>query len=303
MKDEGGRMKGEFLGGWGRDAELLLLDGPLGTRLQTYGFEVDRPGWSARALVEAPDLVRRIHQEYLDAGSRLLTANTFRTHQRNLDLWGQRGKARELTRFAVELARQVGGNRAWVAGSIAPLEDCYSPEQTPETDSLRQEHAEMVEHLVQAGVDVLLLETHVSWQELRIAAEAAAQYSLPLLISVTSQDGLHMLDGTPLAWMAAELQVFRPVALGLNCLPAERVEAGLRELSRSVSGDQQPALLVYANSAERTSAGDWVPSLGADLEAHTALAAGWCRQGVRLLGGCCGTTPELIANFSRHLLS
>lgn len=296
-------MVGDFLLEWQREAGLLLLDGPLGTRLQTYGFEVDRPGWSARALVEAPDLVRRIHQEYLDAGSRLLTANTFRTHQRNLNLWGQQGKARELTRVAVELARQVGGDRAWIAGSVAPLGDCYAPEQTPAADSLRREQAEMIGNLVDAGVDVLLLETHVSWQELRIAAEAAAQYSLPLLISVTSQDGLRMLDGTPLAWMAAELQVFRPIALGLNCLPVERVEAGLGELSRTDVRASQPALMVYANSAERTSAGEWIPSQGADVRAHTSLAAGWRQQGVRILGGCCGTTPELIANFSRQFLS
>ena len=88
---------------------ILLLDGPLGTRLVDHGFEVDRPGWSARALLEAPELVERIHREYVAAGSQLLTANTFRTHQRNLDAWGQYQRAEELTHLAVSLARRAAG--------------------------------------------------------------------------------------------------------------------------------------------------------------------------------------------------
>ncbi len=275
---------------------ILLLDGPLGTRLVDHGFEVDRPGWSARALLEAPELVERIHREYVAAGSQLLTANTFRTHQRNLDAWGQYQRAEELTHLAVSLARRAAGNQAWVAGSVAPIGDCYSPEQVLEESRLIEEHGRMVENLVAAGVDAVLLETHVSLKELVIAAAAAARHRLPLLISVTTMDGIRMLDGTPLSTLGGIVQAYAPAAVGVNCLPAERVAGSLRALRRSTS----LPLLVYANSGERTPEGKWIPSLGADVAAHAREARAWRRLGMRILGGCCGTTPELIAKFSRE---
>ena len=104
---------------------LTVLDGPMGTELTRRGVALPLPAWSAIALDEAPELVAAVHRDYVAAGATVHTANTFRTKRRTV---GSRWE--ELARRAVRIAREsVGGWR--VAGSIAPLEDCYRPDLQP----------------------------------------------------------------------------------------------------------------------------------------------------------------------------
>src|SRR5512146_1125855 len=141
----------------------LVLDSAMGSELERRGLELDVPLWSARALVEAPDLVAAIHRENVDAGADVLTANTFRTTRTALDESGNADRAEELTRFAARLAREAVGpakRPVLVAGSVAPLFDCYRPDLVPEdVRPLEEAHAELAGTLASAGVDLLLLET------------------------------------------------------------------------------------------------------------------------------------------------
>jgi len=282
---------------WAERTGLWLLDGPLGTRLQELGFAVNRPGWSGRALVEAPELVLQIHQQYVQAGADLLTANTFRTYPANLAEWGAGNRARELTIRAVELAKQAAGTKAWVLGSQAPVGDCYAPEQVPSRQTLERQHQQMAEHLAEAGVDAVLLETHVNLQEVLLAGRAVRQSGLPLFVSVTSFDGRTLLDGSPLESFAEQVQSLEPLAVGVNCVPVERVPSCLAQLRKQYAG----ALQVYANAGDISPEGEWRQTLGGNVNEHADRAAQWVGQGVRLLGGCCGTRPALIAKFAEQL--
>src|SRR5262245_41106780 len=103
----------------------ILLDGATGTELNRRGVDTSLPLWSAAALLRAPEVVRQIHADYVASGAQAITANTFRTHERNLRASGladARRLASELTAQAVALARSAAGALAWVAGSQAPLE-------------------------------------------------------------------------------------------------------------------------------------------------------------------------------------
>src|SRR5687767_971827 len=143
---------------------VVLLGGACGTELLRRGVPTPLPLWSTAALDTHPDVVREIHADHVRAGARLVTANTFRTDKRTLGKAGQAARARELTKKAVLLAREGVGRAeprrpVFVAGSIAPLEDCYRPDLVPDATSLRVEHAVKVGNLVAAGAPLALVET------------------------------------------------------------------------------------------------------------------------------------------------
>lgn len=241
-----------------------------------------------------PELVAQVHREYLSAGATALTANTFRTHAANLAAWGRQGEAETLTVRAVELARQVAGGQAWILGSQAPLGDCYSPEQTPSVAEMLTAHRQMARNLKVAGVDAVLLETHVSQQEALIALEAVTEVGLPAILSVVARDETHLLDGSRLQDLAEKAGKFRPLALGANCIPVERMEGALLALRAGFAGP----LIAYANTGEMLADGSWRPTAGSDLDRHVEFAQRWISQGTRILGTCCGCGPDWIEKIS-----
>jgi methionine synthase I (cobalamin-dependent) len=178
--------------------------------------------------------VRQIHAENVAAGAAILTANTFRTHARN----GFGERAASATALAVRLAREaaLGSQRTvWVAGSLSPLEDCYTPDLVPEGEDLEREHGLQSEALAGAGCDLVLVETMNTLREARAALRAATATGLPVVVSLVSDGQGHLLSGEPLAIVAATLLDERipPVALGLNCVPARRLARDLEVLARA----------------------------------------------------------------------
>src|SRR5262245_12472774 len=124
-------------------SEPLLLDGATGTELERRGLRTTLPLWSARALLEAPRTLLAIHREYVEAGARALTANTFRTQRRTLARGALGARAAELTALALKLAREAAQSApqdCWVLGSDPPLEDCYRPDLAPDDSVLAAEH-------------------------------------------------------------------------------------------------------------------------------------------------------------------
>src|SRR5262245_28162111 len=156
-------MKGQVLKERLAEPAPLLLDSAMGTELERRGARSQLPLWSAWALVEAPSLVLAIHRDDIEAGADILTANTFRTHRRSLQKGGKARRTEELTEQAVTLARRAAGESPrpiLVAGSLSPLEDCYRPDLVPEDGALWQEHGQQARLLAEAGVDLILAETH-----------------------------------------------------------------------------------------------------------------------------------------------
>ncbi|MEZ6052603.1 MAG: homocysteine S-methyltransferase family protein [Planctomycetaceae bacterium] len=274
----------------------LLLDGPMGTELACRGVSIDGSDWSAAAISSAPDVIAAIHRDYLLAGTELLTANTFRTHARNLKAIRKEGKAEQLTLLAVKLAREAAGETAWVAGSQAPLEDCYRPERTPSQNELETEHKQMSEYLAAAGVDVILAETHPTIREAEAVVLAARNVGLPVMVSfVCGRDG-RLLSGESLSEAAAVVLQYGPLAILVNCLPAESAEEAVQELVK-VAG--KTPVGVYANVGFSDAQGHWTQTDAQDPAVYAGHAEMWLSHGAKVLGGCCGTTPGHITLLRR----
>ncbi|HJN41265.1 MAG: homocysteine S-methyltransferase family protein [Anaerolineales bacterium] len=271
----------------------LLLDGATGTELYRRGVDISLPLWSARAILEAPKTLLQIHVDYLRAGADIITANTFRTHRRNLKQAGLGERAQQLTRRAVEIARRAiesTGSRALVAGAIAPLEDSYSPQRTPPAATLAVEHSVMANCLAACGVDALLVETMNSVREAVAATRAAVATGRPTLVSVVCGRDARLLSGEPLAAAAKALTALQPDALLINCAPAPELHRPLAELRAHTT----LPVGAYGNVGYLDDDGNWVQTDAVKPQAYAAYARHWRAGGATLIGGCCGTTPAHI---------
>jgi S-methylmethionine-dependent homocysteine/selenocysteine methylase len=268
----------------------LLLDSAMGTELQRRGADTRLPLWSARALLDAPELVSAIHREEVVAGADVLTANTFRTHRRTLAKGGLGERSRELTALAARLAREPAGESGrtvLVAGSLSPLEDCYRPDLVPDDESLEREHREQAESLAAAGVDLILLETHNTVRELASAARAAKATGLPFVASMVTNGTGRLLSGEPIEDAVRVLEPLEPNALSINCVPAARLGSDLAHLAVAAPG---VPLGAYGNLGLPADDVGWRFTEEVSPEAYAEHARGWLGAGARLLGGCCGTT-------------
>ncbi|HMM33315.1 MAG TPA: homocysteine S-methyltransferase family protein [Thermoanaerobaculia bacterium] len=263
----------------------LLLDAALGTELARRGAPSAPPLWSARAVLERPDLVLAVHRENVAAGADVLTAGTFRTQPALLG-----AAAREATRRAVALAREAAAERpgVLVAGSLAPVADCWRPDLVPPDGELARLHALHAGALAEAGADLLLLETFGTAREWLAAARAAATTGLAVVACATTREDGALLSGEPLEEAARALLALPspPAALGVNCVPARRLAASLVCLAAAAPG---VPLAAYANTGLPIDEAAGAFAEPISPEEYATVAERWLSLGARLVGGCCGT--------------
>lgn len=280
------------------NAGPLLLDGATGTELTRRGIDTSLPLWSAAALRDVPEVVRQIHADYVAAGAEVITANTFRTHGRSLAPAGLADQAAEWTKVAVGLARDAAQGRAYVAGSQAPLEDCYEPQRTPPEHELAAEHAAMANHLAAAGVDVILVETQPTIREAVAAATAAIATGLPVLVSFVCRSDGKLFSGETVADAVTAVRPLGPDAVMVNCCPAPQAGGLLQTLASAAPDIPRGA---YANIGEMDPVQGWRTTGAEDPQQYADWARQWLSAGARLIGGCCGTTPEHIRRLRKLL--
>jgi methionine synthase I (cobalamin-dependent) len=279
----------------------LLLDAAMGTELEKRGVASGLPLWSGRSLLSAPAQVLAIHRENVDAGTDVLTANTFRTNRRTLEKESLGERAVELTRRAVDLAREAAARArrpVFVLGCLSPVEDCYRPDLAPSLDTLDSEHREQAHTLAAAGVDGILVETQNSVVELLAAVRAAKDTGLPVIASVVTDGAGLLLSGDPLHAAAMALRELRADAIGVNCVPARRVAA---ELRRVADAAPDTPLVAYGNLGPPSDPDGLHFTEELTPAEYAALAKDWLALGARLIGGCCGTTAAHTAAL-RHLI-
>lgn len=275
----------------------VLLDGATGTELMRRGLRLELPLWSAGPLLSEPASVLNLHREYVQAGAEVITANTFRTNPRTLRKAGLERRFHALTRLAVELAREAGA--AFVAGSIAPLEDCYRPDLVPPPETARAEHAEMAAVLAEAGCDLILIETMNTISEAVAAVQAAKSVSrLPVLVSFVCNAEGRLLSGEDPGEAARAVDELGAAAVLTNCTPLAAIPGVLAKLRR---GTMRP-IGAYANIGTEDARLGWKLAPHEEPDAYARAAEEWVRLGARLIGGCCGTTPRHIEKL-RQLCS
>jgi S-methylmethionine-dependent homocysteine/selenocysteine methylase len=280
--------------------DLTILDGAMGTELQRRGVMTYLPEWSARALLTAPDLVRTIHEDYICAGADVITTNTFRTTTRALSKVGIGERARELSQPAVQLAKDArhnsgNGRRIRIAGSIAPLEDCYSPEMVPKEDGARLEHEALATWLTESGVDLILIETMNTIAEARAALRAVKDTSdLEVWVSLACRADGKILSGESIRETVAALLPLEPSALLVNCTDSSSTTQAVAEL---VEHSTVP-VGAYANMGRAESSLGWEFIDEFSPERYAACVEEWVHMGASIVGGCCGTTPSHIRALS-----
>ncbi|MDH5492878.1 MAG: homocysteine S-methyltransferase family protein [Myxococcales bacterium] len=267
---------------------VVILDGPMGTELLARGVETPLPLWSAAALQSAPERVHQVHAAYARAGASVHTSNTFRTRRRLL------GEAWEpLARLAVRIAREAvpAGHR--IAGSIAPLEDCYRPELSPPDG--RAEHRELARCLAEEGVDLLLCETFPHIPEALVAVEEAVATGCPTWLSLTAGPAADLLTPEAIREGARQAIERGAQAVLINCIPASRTLPFVRALA----GLGIP-FGAYANAGAIDERIGWSASSAEGASRYLEYAESWVAAGATLIGGCCGTSPAHIRALSER---
>lgn len=267
----------------------------MGTELQRRGVNTGTPLWSARALTESPDTVLQIHEEYIEAGADIITTNTFRTTRRTFHRSGHADASAALTRNAVGLAQRARDRHperdVLIAGSIAPLEDCYRPDLVPGDDELAEEHTELARRLHDAGVDFLLLETMNTSREARAACAAASATGSEVVASFLCDRNGNLYDGESLARAVRVLEPSNPTAYSLNCVSPRYLDAAIVRLKAATV---RP-FGVYGNIGMPEEEQGWAFTRDIDEEEYARFAMRWRTAGASIIGGCCGTTPAYIA--------
>jgi methionine synthase / methylenetetrahydrofolate reductase(NADPH) len=279
----------------------LLLDGAMGTLLFSRGVPQRA---SLDELVESrPDLVGAIHREYILAGADAIETNSFGANRFRLAPFGLTRQATLLNRRAAQLAREArdvaGRKDVLIAGSIGPLAaPVRGPERAPAKE-MAQAFREQIEGLLEGGADLLLFETFSDLDELLLGvAEARSMGDLPIVAQMTFGEDLIAIDGTDPQTAATALATAGVDAVGVNCGagPVICLDA-LSQMGRP-SADMARSIVPNAGLPQRVE-GQFVYAAG---PAYFASAVSrFLDAGARIIGGCCGTTPEHIRHMRQAL--
>lgn len=280
------------------------LDGATGTELQRRGVPVRAPWWTTEALrtPRGRAALAAVHAAHARAGADILTANTFRCNQRALRGLGVAEPAAiRFVNEAVAVARTASAAASdrplWVAGSLAPAADCYRPDLVPDSASLMREHAWLAGRLVEAGADLILVETMNCVREAVIAAEAGLAAGAAVLVSFVAGGGARLLSGERLAVAVRAVERSGVAAVLVNCTTLERTETCLRAMRKVAEGP----IGAYANIEQRSGPAanghvDRALPVVVDPAGFAESLARWHREfALAVVGGCCGTTPEHLA--------
>lgn len=302
------------------EKSVILIDGALGTELEK-AIAAPRLPWSLDGLVLRPDLTREIHKRYLQAGVDVITTNAFRTNRRTLrqvdavalpnttpaqlkSMWHQRdwkGLEAALTRVAVELAKQARAQSArqaaCIAGNLAPLEDCFSPQRSPARTDAFPEHLDKARALAEAGVDLLLIETMNTVHEAEAALDAALETGLPVWISFVCRGGPSLFSGEPLTdAVKMVLDKAHPsiAVLMVNCCFPEEINRAMPVLAEALGGTPL-RFGAYANLEAPDARGVWQRRQALSTHVYLEHVRRWIGLGATVVGGCCGSTPDDLA--------
>jgi homocysteine S-methyltransferase len=277
---------------------VVVADGGMGSLIAAH-FYHDPPARAARRIVEAnrehPDLIEDIHRRYIQAGARLLETNSFSLNRTKLAALGLEKEVAALNGAAVKLARNARDDRLDVAigGSIGPLDPDYLLQHAPSDAEVRGLFHEQAVALEERGVDLFVLETFAVAEELLLAVQAVRDVSaLPLVASFTIDETGFLAGGVTPESIAAQLAALDVAVIGINCSvgPHDTLEALARVAS--VVPERRLGVQPNAGFAQRVGGRVLYPSPSAAYFADFARQA--VALGARLVGGCCGTTPQHI---------
>lgn len=308
------------------DEAILVFDGAYGTSIQKYALQEadycgdlelsrDQKGNNDLLCLTRPDVIREIHEDYLDAGADMIETNTFSSTKIAMADYGCEHLVTDLNLAAADLARKAAdaaeardGKRRFVAGSIGPTNKTLS--LSPDVDDpgfrevtfdeLKDNYREQCDALIEGGVDFLLIETCFDTLNAKAAgmaameAGAASGREVPLMLSftITDMSGRNLSGHTIMAFWYT-LRHLKPLTIGANCaFGADKLRPYLAELAK----DTDTLIMAFPNAGLPNELGEYD-----ELPDRTGeLIRQWTQDGlVNVVGGCCGTSPDHIAAIAR----
>lgn len=290
-----------------QDNEVVLLDGGMGQELRRRSSQPASPMWSAQVMLDEPHLVTAAHRDFIDAGARVITANTYSATPLRLARDSDPELFEPLQTAALNAAREAcqgSDHDVRIAGCLPPLVASYRPDVAPDDATCLRDYRRIVQAQV-PGVDLFLCETMALLREARAATIAGVESGLPVwtAFTVDDGDGTRLRSGEPLVEAARAVVDAGAERVLVNCSMPEAVTTALDELA----GLGTP-FGGYANaftSVAPLQPGGTVDSLASrnDLgpDAYADHALHWVEQGATLLGGCCEVGPAHIAALAERL--
>lgn len=295
-----------------------MLDGAMGTMVEDEGVDVGQALWGSAALLAPEDraLVSTLHRRYVEAGARLIIANTHNASvdycRRHLDArpretWPPAARGPDparalmsaLNREAMALARaaaQPSGAR--VAACVASADVPYTRSATRSADALAARLRPQVELLDGLGPALLVFEMNTTSADLEAIARLAPELGVPLGVGLVFGEDGRLLGGMSPEAALASLEPARPAAVFVQCTRWDLVEEPLAALAAAAPADL--VFGAYGNDGRQWTGSRWVgPRVSPQV--YAAAAARWRQLGARIIGGCCGTTPAHVAALRARL--
>src|SRR3989441_2406072 len=268
---------------------VLVCDGAMGTMLYAKGVFINK---SFDALnVTQPDLVAEVHQEYVRAGADIIETNTFGANRIKLGSFGLAERLHAINAQGAKIARHAALEHAYVAGAIGPLGIRIEPWGKTGVDEAREFFREQAQALAEGGVDLFVLETFRDLNEIGAAIDAVRGISdLPIIAQMTTEEDGNTLDGTPPERFTPDLERRGATLIGVNCAvgPAPMLDT-----------IERMAVVTKRKLSAQPNAGKPRDVEGRNLylcspEYMASYARRFILHNVRVVGGCCGTTPDHI---------
>src|SRR5580704_4342180 len=269
----------------------LVADGAMGTELYARGVFINR--CFDELNVSSPDMVRDVHKQYVKAGAEILEANTFGANRMRLAAFGLAEKLQDINQSGVRLAREAAGDNAYVAGAIGPLGVRIEPLGSVSFAEAREVFREQAQALVEAGVDLLILETFSDLSEIREAIFAAREVAGPdmvIVAQVTIDDHGDMPGGATPEIFTRSLDEWPADVIGLNCSVGPK--ATLETIERMMQYSRKPISAMPNAGLPAVVEGRKMYLCSPEYMAQYARRMLWA--GVKIVGGCCGTTADHI---------
>ena len=294
----------------------IVIDGALASELQRRGCDLNDSLWSAKVLIEQPELIQQVHYDYFKAGADCAITASYQATPMG---FAQKGieleESIKLIKTSVKLAQQakmqylndIKQDKALlIAGSVGPYgaylangSEYTGDYQLSESEFIAF-HKDRVTALIDAGVDILACETMPSFLEIKALVKLIQQFPMVnCWFSLTLKDQQHISDGTPLTEVIEYLNsIEQIVSVGINCIALEKVTPALEVLSKLTS----KPLIVYPNSGEQydPTTKQWHKNHDHNCTFANQLDV-WINLGAKLIGGCCQTTPDDIVEIHQLL--
>ncbi|MGY8783748.1 MAG: homocysteine S-methyltransferase family protein [Fidelibacterota bacterium] len=282
-------------------SNILILDGAVGTQLEEYGLSLTLPVWSADANIKSPDIVTKIHKEYIRMGSDVITTNTFRStpwtfRKAGYSNFKAQNYAKESFFRAIDCAREASNDQVQIAGAITSLEDCYQPDQYPGKTAAEDTYGQLLEWFYEGGIKIVLFETMGNVKELKIALNMASSSFFSIWVSLIMQNEENILDGTPLSDIV-KLKQFKIVEYLLtNCNNTDITIRALKNI-RSLWKGKIGAYPNLGIKEFENSFHDLIDksNFRSDMKAILDVNP-------NIIGACCGSKPEHI-NILKTLIN